>query len=105
MTLARKGGLPPLLAPGQQHFSKETMKMNVGQSKKHARSRARWVRVFIGCSVLTSLCWSLRQGAAQSGVLILSSSSKPDAATLSLQVMNVDVLIDNEHARVGVLQF
>jgi len=30
--------------------------------------------------------------------------TKPDPATLSLQVMNVDVLIDNQHARVRVLQ-
>src|SRR5689334_5230692 len=41
---------------------------------------------------------------AQSGVLIPSSSSKPDPKTLSLNVMNVDVLIDNQHARVKVLQ-
>jgi len=61
-------------------------------------------RIFIGLSLVTSLCWSLRQSAAQSGVLIPSTSSKPDAATLSLQVMNVDVLIDNQHARVRVLQ-
>jgi Ca-activated chloride channel homolog len=41
---------------------------------------------------------------AQSGVLIPSTSSKPDPKTLSLNVMNVDVLIDNQHARVKVLQ-
>jgi Ca-activated chloride channel family protein len=41
---------------------------------------------------------------AQSGVLIPSTSNKPDAKTLSLNVMNVDVLIDNQHARVKVLQ-
>src|SRR5690242_9126821 len=41
---------------------------------------------------------------AQSGVLIPSSSSKPDPKTLSLNVMNVDVLIDDQHARVKVLQ-
>ncbi len=41
---------------------------------------------------------------AQSGVLIPSTNSKPDSKTLSLNVMNVDVLIDNQHARVKVLQ-
>ncbi|HWF87384.1 MAG TPA: VIT and VWA domain-containing protein, partial [Pyrinomonadaceae bacterium] len=41
---------------------------------------------------------------AQSGVLIPSTDSKPDSKTLSLNVMNVDVLIDNQHARVKVLQ-
>jgi Ca-activated chloride channel family protein len=45
-----------------------------------------------------------RAGQAQSGVLIPSSKEKPDASTLSLQVMNVDVLIDNQHATVRVMQ-
>ncbi|MDT5059890.1 MAG: Ca-activated chloride channel [Acidobacteriota bacterium] len=41
---------------------------------------------------------------AQSGVLIPSPKEKPDESILSLQVMNVDVLIDNQHATVRVLQ-
>jgi Ca-activated chloride channel family protein len=42
---------------------------------------------------------------AQTGVLIPSSSSdKPDPKVLSLAVMNVDVLIDNQHATVRVAQ-
>jgi Ca-activated chloride channel family protein len=45
------------------------------------------------------------RSAAQSGALIPSSvKDQPDASILSLQVMNVDVLIDNQHARVRVLQ-
>jgi Ca-activated chloride channel family protein len=51
---------------------------------------------------LTSLPFHPSQ--AQSGVLIPSSKEKPDASILSLQVMNVDVLIDNQHATVRVLQ-
>jgi len=43
-------------------------------------------------------------GRAQSGALIPSTKDKPDASILSLQVMNVDVLIDNQHATVRVLQ-
>jgi Ca-activated chloride channel homolog len=43
-------------------------------------------------------------GLAQSGALIPSTKDKPDASILSLQVMNVDVLIDNQHATVRVLQ-
>src|SRR5215218_1429465 len=44
-------------------------------------------------------------GGAQSGVLIPSSiKDKPDDSVLSLGVMNVDVLVDNQHARVRVLQ-
>lgn len=45
-----------------------------------------------------------RSSRAQSGVLIPSTKEKPDASILSLQVMNVDVLIDNQHATVRVLQ-
>ena len=60
--------------------------------------------------ILLPLCCSLRHGSAQSGVLIPQSAltpasgAKPDPSALSLQSMNVDVLIDNQHARVRVLQ-
>ena len=67
-------------------------------------SRATGLRVFISLALMTSLGWSLRQSSAQSGVLIPSTSTKPDPATLALQLMNVDILIDNQHARVRVLQ-
>ncbi|MCA1592094.1 MAG: VIT and VWA domain-containing protein [Acidobacteria bacterium] len=50
-------------------------------------------------------CFPFKRGAAQSGALIPSSlKDKPDESILSLQVMNVDVLVDNQHARVRVLQ-
>jgi Ca-activated chloride channel homolog len=45
-----------------------------------------------------------RPSRAQSGALIPSSKDKPDASILSLQLMNVDVRIDNQHATVRVLQ-
>jgi Ca-activated chloride channel family protein len=41
---------------------------------------------------------------AQSGVLIPAPSEKPDAQVLSLAVMNVEILIDNQHATVKVMQ-
>ena len=41
---------------------------------------------------------------AQSGVLIPSSTDKPDPAVLSLDEMTVSVLIDNQYARVRVVQ-
>src|SRR3989440_2238380 len=45
------------------------------------------------------------QGSAQSGVLIpFSIKDQPDDSILSLALMNVDVLVDNQHARVRVLQ-
>lgn len=62
------------------------------------------LRLLIVVVLLLPLCFSYRHSSAQSGVLIPSTSSKPDANTLSLQVMNVDVLIDNQHARVRVMQ-
>ncbi|HEU4433399.1 MAG TPA: VIT domain-containing protein [Pyrinomonadaceae bacterium] len=72
---------------------------------KHSSRKTRVVvRLLMVLAVLLPLCISYRDGSAQSGVLIPSTSSKPDAATLSLQVMNVDVLIDNQHARVRVMQ-
>src|ERR1051325_527017 len=47
----------------------------------------------------------LTRGGAQSGVLIPSSvKDTPDDSVLSLASMNVDVLVDNQHARVRVLQ-
>src|SRR5436853_5867876 len=53
----------------------------------------------------SALCWPVPRSAAQSGVLVPSSrKDKPDESLLSLQVMNVDVLIDNQHARVRVRQ-
>ena len=41
---------------------------------------------------------------AQSGVLIPSSTEKPDPAVLSLDEMSVNVLIDNQYSRVRVVQ-
>lgn len=61
--------------------------------------------LLIGLVLVFSLCLKMRRSHAQSGVLIPSSvSDKPDPAKLSLAVMNVDVLVDNQHARVRVLQ-
>ena len=62
------------------------------------------LRLLIVVALLLPLAFSYRHSSAQSGVLIPSTSNKPDPNTLSLQVMNVDVLIDNQHARVKVLQ-
>ena len=59
----------------------------------------------IGGLLLIALVIPLRRGAAQSGALIPSSvGERPDASILSLQAMHVDVLIDNQHARVRVRQ-
>lgn len=56
-------------------------------------------------SFALSLLVAPSKGSAQSGVLIPSSmKDKPDDSILSLGVMNVDVLVDNQHARVRVLQ-
>jgi Ca-activated chloride channel family protein len=56
-------------------------------------------------SVALSLLLAPSKGSAQSGVLIPSSiKERPDDSILSLGVMNVDVLVDNQHARVRVLQ-
>lgn len=69
------------------------------------RSRTGLVCALFGLALGAALCWPAQRSAAQSGVLVPSSlKDKPDEALLSLQVMNVDVLIDNQHARVRVRQ-
>ncbi|HEX7771889.1 MAG TPA: VIT and VWA domain-containing protein, partial [Pyrinomonadaceae bacterium] len=65
---------------------------------KHPLKKLLWLLIVV------TLLLPYRYSSAQSGVLIPSTSSKPDPNTLSLQVMNVDVLIDNQHARVKVMQ-
>src|SRR5712691_7085945 len=74
------------------------------QKLKRAGTWTAYLRVLAFILVLLPLLWSLRRTSAQSGVLIPSTSDKPNPATLSLQSMKVDVLIDNQHARVRVLQ-
>lgn len=69
-----------------------------------SRQQTRNIRIILGIGILLSLVMAARLISAQSGVLIPSTSNKPDPQTLSLNVMNVDVLIDNQHARVKVLQ-
>src|SRR5438132_5693503 len=68
-------------AQRQEHGEKRMKQRN---GLKRASRKATLLRAFICLALLISLCWSLRHGAAQSGVLIPSSGSKPDPATLSL---------------------
>lgn len=69
------------------------------------RHKRTWtIRIVLAVGILLALIAISRLGSAQSGVLIPSPDSKPDSTKLSLNVMNVDVLIDNQHARVKVLQ-
>jgi Ca-activated chloride channel family protein len=57
------------------------------------------------CLVAISICLPAPRATAQSGALIpVSVKNEPDSSILSLQVMKVDVAIDNQHARVKVLQ-
>ncbi|HEX3250692.1 MAG TPA: VIT domain-containing protein [Pyrinomonadaceae bacterium] len=69
-----------------------------------SKRRLMIIRIALGVGVLVSLVVATRLISAQSGVLIPSTYTNPDPNTLSLSVMNVDVLIDNQHARVKVLQ-
>lgn len=70
--------------------------------KRIRKSTAAVALLLISLALAVTL--PLRLGRAQSGALIPSSKDKPDPSVLSLQVMNVDVLVDNQHARVRVLQ-
>ena len=80
-------------------------KASRGVSKARARVVLRYARWLLLPALLLPLLFPTDKGRAQSGVLIPSSvGDKPDESLLSLAVMNVDVLVDNQHARVRVLQ-
>jgi Ca-activated chloride channel family protein len=55
-------------------------------------------------ATLALLLFASNAAHAQSGVLIPSSTDKPDASVLTLDEMNVSVVIDNQFARVRVTQ-
>jgi len=75
------------------------------KSSRRIGSRKIVIGLLISLVLVLLFCLKMPRSQAQSGVLIPSSmSDKPDPAKLSLAVMNVDVLIDNQHARVRVLQ-
>jgi Ca-activated chloride channel family protein len=57
--------------------------------------------MLFGCALILFTSISAH---AQSGVLIPSSKDQPDASILSLDEMTVHVLIDNQYARVRVVQ-
>src|SRR5438105_9115011 len=67
-----------------------------------------------GCTLLNLRAWRVAAllvlllipiaARAQSGVLIPASTQKPDPAILSLDEMSVDIKIDNQFARVRVVQ-
>jgi Ca-activated chloride channel family protein len=62
------------------------------------------LRFIIIVFLVSQISFALRQTLAQSGVLSALFQGDKSDKILSLQVMNVDVLIDNQHARVRVLQ-
>ena len=69
----------------------------------HHQSLRMIVCALAGVSLAFAALW--RHTSAQSGALIpVSVKNEPDSSILSLQVMKVDVTIDNQHARVKVLQ-
>ncbi len=68
-------------------------------------SRTIVIGLLVSTVLVLPLCLKTPRGRAQSGALIPSNASdKPDPAKLSLALMNVDVFVDNQHARVRVLQ-
>jgi Ca-activated chloride channel family protein len=72
--------------------------------KKNDRRKNGVVGMLLAILLILALSLPWRPSRAQSGALIPSTKEKPDASIISLQVMNVDVLIDNQHATVRVLQ-
>lgn len=70
------------------------------------QQNSRWLLgALSGTFLLIALCLPVARSRAQSGALIPTTiKNEPDAAILSLQVMKVEVLIDNQHAHVRVRQ-
>jgi Ca-activated chloride channel family protein len=76
-----------------------------GRESTAAGARRAAPLVVLLVALASALFFTSPKGSAQSGVLIPSSvKDKPDDSILSLALMNVDVLVDNQHARVRVLQ-
>lgn len=61
-------------------------------------------RILLKASLVVLLLLTPSIARAQSGVLIPSTTEKPDPSVLSLDEMTVNVLIDNQYARVRVTQ-
>ncbi|MDT4955386.1 MAG: Ca-activated chloride channel [Acidobacteriota bacterium] len=72
--------------------------------QKNGRRKSAATVALLAIALILVLGLPFPSSRAQSGVLIPAPKEKPDASILSLQVMNVDVLIDNQHATVRVLQ-
>src|SRR2546422_11306346 len=73
----------------------------VGQG---SRGFGRGVRFIRGSALLIFLLLVPAIARAQSGALIPTSTEKPDPSVLSLDEMTVNVLVDNQYARVRVVQ-
>lgn len=56
------------------------------------------------CAFAFQIFFTFHFAVAQSGVLLPLPAAKPDATILSLAVMNVEILIDNRHATVKLMQ-
>src|SRR5262245_22197711 len=66
--------------------------------------RKRICSILFRSAVLLLILFAPIAAQAQSGVLIPSSSEKPDPAILTLDEMVVHILIDNQYARIRVTQ-
>jgi Ca-activated chloride channel family protein len=90
------------------------MKINTDKKKKLAADLRGLTRiksknhlclsVFVCGLISTFLISPFYFAKAQSGVLIPLPSEKPDAKILALDVMNVEITIDNQHATVKIMQ-
>src|SRR5262249_21223014 len=61
-------------------------------------------RILLKASLVVLMLLAPSMARAQSGVLIPTSTDKPNPSTLSLDEMTVNILIDNQYARVRVVQ-
>ncbi len=78
-------------------------KISLGTNRRKINSR-KVICVFLILIYYPFSTISFPKAFAQSGVLISTDENKPNPKTLTLAVMNVDILIDNNRASVKVMQ-
>lgn len=91
-------------------FTTETQRCRENKENGNATKRnfAKWKlhlkKSLCFCISVAQIFLTFHLAVAQSGVLIPLPAAKPDSKILSLAVMNVEILLDNRHATVKLMQ-
>lgn len=91
-----------------RNFNAKAQRRRAGEKDATARKFLR-LKIYFQkslrlCTFAFQIFFTFHFAVAQSGVLLPSPAAKPDSKILSLAVMNVEILIDNRHATVKLMQ-